>query len=62
MILSFSLWHASKPVRELIFKALFCCAVLVVVSLSGLVLLVNYLIVSIGSLLQKKSKTHDRYG
>jgi hypothetical protein len=62
VILSFSLWHASKPMRELISKVLFCCAVLVVVSLSGLVLLVNYLIVSIGSLLQKKSGTHDRYG
>jgi hypothetical protein len=62
VILSFSLWHASKPVRKLILKALFCCAVLVLVSLSGLVLLVNYLIVSIGSLLHKKSRTHDRYG
>jgi hypothetical protein len=62
VILSFSLWHVSKPVRKLILKALFCCAVLVLVSLSGLVLLVNYLIVSIGSLLHKKSRTHDRYG
>ena len=62
MILSFSLWHASKPAREFILKALFCCAVLLLVSLSGLVLLINYLIVSIGFLLQKKPGTHGRYG
>ena len=62
MILSFSLWHASKPLRGLFLKTLFCCAALVLISLSGLVLLVNYLIVSIGSLLHRKSKPHDKYG
>ena len=53
VILSFSLWHASKPAREFILKALFC-APFSCWFLLGLVLLINYLIVSIGFLLQKK--------
>jgi hypothetical protein len=43
-------------------KALVCCVVLLVVSLAGAVLLINHLIVTVGSLLQKKPTTRGRYG
>jgi len=48
--------------KEMFFKALFCCAVLLMVFLSGLVLLINYLIVNIKASLRKKPTIHGRYG
>lgn len=62
MILTFSLWQASKPVRDIVMKALVCCAVLFLVSLAGAILLINHLIVTVGALMQKKPTTRGRYG
>jgi hypothetical protein len=62
VILSLSLWQASKPLRDTVLKALVCCAVLFLVSLAGAVLLINHIIVTIGSLLQKNPTTRGRYG
>jgi hypothetical protein len=62
VILTFSLWQASKPIRDIIMKALVCCAVLLLVSLAGVVLLINHLIVTVGSHMQKKPTTRGRYG
>lgn len=62
MILTFSFWQASKPLRDIILKALVCCAVLLLVLLAGAVLLINHVIVTIGSLLQKNPTTRGRYG
>ena len=62
MILTFSLWQASKPLRDIILKVLVCCAVLLLVSLAGAVLLINHLVFTVGSLLQKKPTTRGRYG
>jgi hypothetical protein len=62
VILTFSLWQASKPLRSIILKTLACGAVLLLVSLAGAVLLINHLIVTVGSLMQKKPTTRGRYG
>jgi hypothetical protein len=62
VILTFSLWQASKPLRNIILKTLACCAVLLLVSLAGAILLINHLIVTVGSLMQKKPTTRGRYG
>jgi hypothetical protein len=62
VILTFSLWQASKPVRDIILKALVCCAILLLILLAGAVLLINHLVVTVGSFMQKKPTTRGRYG
>lgn len=62
MILTFSLWRASKPLRDIFLKALVCCAVLLLISVAGAVLLVNHLLVAAGVIAEKRPATRDRFG
>ena len=62
MILIFSLWRASKPLRDIFLKALFCCAVLLLITAAGAVLLVNHLLVAVGAIAQKRPTHRDRFG
>ena len=62
MILTFSLWRASKPLRDIFLKALVCCAVLLLICVAGAVLLANHLLVAAGVVGEKKPATRDRFG
>lgn len=62
MILTFSLWQASKPLRDIFLKALVCCAVLLLISVAGAVLLINYLLAAAGVIGEKRPATRDRFG